>query len=161
MTRRKRRGMARWVWILPILVAAAGAYLLLGGTPSPTPKALPSGLKVRDKPLGPMTEAEREAYVRDFVRVEEVRIEPDQDPDGNPVPGLMRVYGIVINKGEREVHRVVFTIVPKDASGQGMAAYNDDVVHQGGPLGPGQERDFSFTIPKREGFSGQFDQAVR
>lgn len=163
--RRTRRGVARWLSALVVMVISLGIYLgSFGwkGQESPTITRRPKGPgKGEPSTSRPMTEAERAAYVQAFVRVQDVVIEPDKDPDDKPVPGLHRVKGRVINTGKRSIHRVVFTVVPKDASGSAMAAYMDDVVHKGGPLEAGQERAFSFTIPERPGFSGQFEQAVQ
>lgn len=122
-------------------------------SPSPKPEAALDG---------PMTEEERRAYVRAHVKVEDLEIGPDLKAGAeDPVAGLLRVRGQMVNTGGRAVERVIFALYPKDEEGRVIASHLHDAVRQGGPLEPGERRDFRFTIPNRGGAGGAFDHELR
>ncbi|HJL43977.1 MAG TPA: FxLYD domain-containing protein [Myxococcales bacterium LLY-WYZ-16_1] len=145
-------------WVVA-LVALGGiglaAYLGLGGTE--LPEAPPP---VDTEPDGPMTEKERIAYVEEFVRVSDLAIGPDLDPDGNEVPGLQRVSGKLRNTGDRPVDKVIVAVFPKDERGNVLGVEQQDVIERG-VLEPGEVEEFRFQVRERKAFSGRFDHEVR
>lgn len=109
-----------------------------------------------------MTEAERIAYVKEFVKVEELKMGPDKKPDSEePVPGLLRIEGEVVNAGSRSVDRVIFAFYPKGQDGEVLSAHFEDVVRKGGGLKPGQRRSFRFTIPDKKAIDKAFGHELR
>ncbi|MEL6190090.1 MAG: FxLYD domain-containing protein [Myxococcota bacterium] len=156
--RPRRRGLARTLLLVTLgaglLVLAA--WLMSSGSPPPVAPA------EGPPPQGPMTEEERLAYIRAFVRIDGLAIGPDLRPDSDePVPGLLRVQGEVVNEGEREIERVFLEVFPMDDAGAVLAAHVEDVVRRGGALEPGQRRAFRFTIPDKKAFTGRFDHGLR
>lgn len=110
---------------------------------------------------GVMTDEEREAYVKEFVRAVDLRIGPDRKPDSDEVvPGLLRVTGKVINEGDETIDTVVVVILPKNAEGKVMAMDQQDVIIDE-PFEPEEIREFHFQIRDRPGFSGAFDHELR
>lgn len=161
-----RRGAARAGGIAIVLaLAAGGAYLYLAAGDVSAPVEPDPGAgegRDADSPRGPMTEAERVAYVKRHVKVEGLRIGPDLQPDGEtPVPGLLSVQGEVVNGGERAVSKVILTVLPKDAKGEVLSAHVEDVAKKGPALGPGDRREFRFTIPDKKSFEGDFGYELR
>lgn len=160
---RTQRGGARTWTLLAVgivVLGIVGATLLGPRTPADDGQGPP--VETAEAEPGPMTEAERVAYVKGFVRVDGLEIGPDMGPSGDTrVPGLLRVKGSVVNAGERAVDKVVLTVFPQDAGGEVIAVHVEDVAKKGGPLGPGQTRAFAFTIPDKKAFEGAFDYELR
>lgn len=145
----------RIVGVLVALALMVGLGLWFVGGDS-----APSGPEpVAEDPNRPMTEAEREAYVKEFVKVVDLAVGPDLDPDGNEVPGLDRISGKVTNTGDRPVDKVVVVVYPKDDQGQVLGVEQQDVIKRG-LLEPGEVEAFHFQIRKRKAFAGRFDHEV-
>lgn len=132
-------------------------------TKPPPGIAAPAG----PKPLGTselVPEEEREKYIADFVTTSSVTIGSDEAVDVNgaakKVAGLLRVHGKVKNSGDRKVRPVRLSLQIFDASDKVIGSYFEDVT-AGGPLNPGEERDFKFTIPEKKEFAGKFQQKLR
>jgi hypothetical protein len=143
--------------VAALLIAAAlglGAWWWLGRSPEPVaPVSKP-------KP-GVMTEEERQAYVREHVRAVDLKIGPDLKPGTDePVPGLLRVTGKVINEGDETIDAVVVVVLPKNEEGEVMAMDQQDVIIDD-PFEPGEIREFRFQVRDRPGFSGAFDHELR
>lgn len=141
--------------IVAALFAAGGAaWFVLGQREEPA-------ASVGSPQPGLMTEEERQAYVKEHVRVVDLKVGPDTKPDSEePVPGLLRVTGKVINEGDREIDRVVVVVFPKDGKGEVMAIDQQDVIIDL-PFEPDEIREFRFQIRDRPGFSGTFDHELR
>lgn len=158
---RTQRGGAKSAVLLVLGIVALGGlgYSMLGREAPKTTSPLHQAEQKAEP--GQMSEVERSAYVKAHVRVAGIEVTPDTDPDGNPVPGLLRVSGQVSNDGERGVHKVVFTMLPKDADGEILSAHVADLAKKGGELKPSEVRDFAFTIPDKKAFEGAFDYDLR
>ncbi len=142
---------------LVILVGAAalGFYLLRN------PKSELPAVASQDAGPGGMTDEEREAYVKEFVAVSDVKVGPDTKPNSTEeVPGLLRVTGQVRNNGARSVDKIVFSFFPKDDAGAVLGAYVENLAKTA-PLAPGASRPFFFQIPKKPNFNGTFDHQLR
>jgi len=108
-----------------------------------------------------MTDEEREAYVREHVRVFDLKVGPDLKPGSDePVPGLLRVRGKVANEGEETIDTVVVVVLPKNETGKVIAMEQQDVIIDA-PFTPGEVREFSFQIRDRPEFAGAFDHELR
>lgn len=108
-----------------------------------------------------VAEGERAAYVARFCALERVEVSRDVRPDdAGPVPGLLRVTGVLLNRGDRAVRSVQVVILPEDSSGKVIGMFREDVL-RGARLGPGASRAFDFTLPERREFSGRFQSEVR
>jgi hypothetical protein len=106
---------------------------------------------------GRMSEEERLRYIADHVQLADVAIGPDTEPDSDqPVPGLLRVTGKILNQGDRWIDKAVLVVYPKDAQGEVLAVDQSDVIPKG-RLKAGAVDEFSFQIRDREEFSGDFD----
>ena len=128
-------------------VAGAGPSAPTAGAPAAT---------------GAMSEAERQAYVKDHVTVEALRVLPDTKPNSEEVvPGLLRVAGTLRNNGPRRLEEVHLSIYPKDAAGQVLGSHMEDPLGKTGGLAPGESRDFWFHIPEKKGFAGEFGHSLR
>lgn len=109
---------------------------------------------------GEMDEAARLEYVKQFIRVNDLTIGPDLKPDSEePVPGLLRVSGQVVNSGERSINKVNLFVYPQDDQGEVLGSHIQDVV-VGPALTPGEVRPFKFQIPEKKAFSGQFQHKL-
>ncbi len=149
--------MMRWLLIVVVVLGLGGAaYVWL----APSDEA-PSPSSSTEGKSGLMTEDERLEYVKNFVRAVDLEIGPDTKPDSTePVPGLLRVKGKVINEGDRALDKVVVAIYPKNEDGEVMAVDQQDVI--GRPdLEPEEIREFEFQVRDRPGFSGTFDHALK
>jgi len=145
----------RAIFVVLGLLVIGGAAWLLWPAPAPAPTETPS------LPDGAMTEEERRAYVQEFVRAAEVRIVDDTKPDSDePVPGLKRVVGKVLNEGDRWVDKVILEIDVKNGQGDVLGSEFHDVVEVG-RLEPGEGREFAFQIRDRPQFSGSFDYELQ
>jgi hypothetical protein len=110
---------------------------------------------------GVMSEEERLAYITANVTVNDLVVGPDQMPDRpEPVPGLLRVSGIVVNKGAAKLDRIHLAIYPKDAGGKVLGSYIENIAGKEG-LDAGASRPFKFQIPEKKEFSGLFDHKLR
>lgn len=147
--------MNRWI-------AAALALVVAGGTAWwISSEGETASTRVREPDDGVMTDAEREAYVKEFVRAVDVKVGADTKPESDEaVPGLLRVTGKVINEGDETIDRVVMVVFPKDAKGEVIAMDQQDVIIDA-PLEPDEIREFRFQIRDRPEFSGAFDHEVR
>jgi hypothetical protein len=155
--RPENRGGARAVVLLVVALglAIAGWWLLLRAEPAPAPPPPTKG-------GGPMSEAERIAYVKEHVTLEAFEVAPDTKPDSDePVPGLLRVKGEIANRGPRPVSKVVVAVYPRDAAGEVVAAYVEDVLKERSSLEPGAQERFEFTIPDRSTPAGDFARELR
>ncbi|MEM1023221.1 MAG: hypothetical protein AAGD10_09280 [Myxococcota bacterium] len=140
---------------LALLAVGVSAWMLWPRSPRQAPVSAPK------LPEGAMTETERRAYVEAFVRAAEVRIVPDTKPDSDePVPGLKRVVGKVLNEGERWVDKVVLKLDVKDGAGEVLGSEFHDVVEIG-RLEPGQGLEFAFQIRDRSKFEGDFEYRLQ
>lgn len=111
---------------------------------------------------GEMSEAERVEYVKQNVRVEDLKVGPDTKPDGpEPVPGLLRISGTLVNAGPKVVKSVHLAVYPKDAAGKVLGSHMEDPLVKTGPLAPGESRDFWFHIPEKRDFAGDFGHSLR
>jgi hypothetical protein len=141
--------------VLGLVLLGGAAWLLWPQGPKTAPAEKPT------LPDGAMTEEERRAYVAEFVRAAEVRIVDDTKPGSDePVPGLKRVVGKVLNEGERWVDKVVLKVDVKDGQGDVLGSEFHDVVEVG-RLEPGEGQEFAFQIRDRPDFSGSFDYELQ
>ncbi len=151
----RRTGLA-----VALVLGLAGLGFALWWSLEPPPAEPPPELRPAQKPpaSADMTEAERRAYLAQFVRVEEFEVGPDQpSPDEPPVPGLLAVTGEVVNLGERRIERVFLAVHPVDEAGEVLAELLEDVARG---LPAGARRRFRFTIPEDSSSAG-FEYEIR
>ena len=111
--------------------------------------------------IGFANEEERLAYVAEHVVVNELQLVPDTKPDSEEiVPGLFRVTGIVINKGDRKIDRIILNVFPENAQGEVIGTYVQNIAGAKG-LEPGATQDFKFQVPEKKEYGGKFRHAVR
>lgn len=158
MAKRSSGKTAIVVALVLALVAGAVAWgMLQNSKPAPEEKT-----KLEDDPNREMTEDEREAYLAEHGKLENLEVVPDVRSDTNErVPGLLRVKGTLVNAGPRKLHHAVLSIYPKDEAGKVIGSFVEDVAKKGGPMAPGQARDFSFTIPEKQDYAGEFSHSLR
>lgn len=154
----KSSGKVAIVLVLVLAVLGGGlAWFLVqdDGPSEPAPKA------DADDPNREMTDEERAAYLPQHVKLEGLTLEPDRRKDTNEVvPGLLRFSGTLVNAGPRRLHKAFVKVFPKDDAGEVLGSFVQNAAAKGGPLAPGESRDFSFTLPDKKGFSGQFGHAL-
>lgn len=158
-----KRSSGKIALVLVVVLAAAGAGVAWFLTNQPDTSA-PSAPKVDpDDPDRELTEEERAAYLSEHCRLEGLTIAPDTRPDDKEVivPGLMRVSGTLFNEGSRKLHKAFVHIYPKDETGKVLGSFVENVASKRGPLAPGDSRAFSFTIPDKKGFAGEFGHSLR
>ena len=111
-----------------------------------------------------MTEKERLEYVSKFITVDGITIEPDTQigPDGETmiIDGLLRVKGTVTNTGTKNINKVLLLLLIKDEQDKVMATDLEDILG-GKQLDSKQQREFSFKIRDRKGFSGRYDTRLK
>ena len=150
--RRGRWGLAGGIGATAVLVT-----LFAAGSKVDDPVRPPS------RAVGPlsMTDAEREAYLKQHVTLENLALGPDRKPkDEGLVPGLLRFSGTVRNRGTRTLAEAHLSVYPHDTEGKVIASYLEEIL-DGRALGPGETRDFAFRIPARSAFSGAFSHRLR
>lgn len=110
-----------------------------------------------------MTDEERRAYIQAHVVAEGVEVGVDtKEEDGKtiPIPGLLRVRGTVVNKGDRGVTPVTLQILLMDKQDQVLGAYLED-VSAGKRLEGGASRAFTFQLPDNREWGGTFKHAFK
>lgn len=156
-----KRSSGKTTLVLVALLAVVGvglAWFLTRDEGGEAPKAKPAA----ESPDREMTDQEREDYLTQYGQVEGLAIEPDKREDtGERVPGLLRVRGTFVNGGPRKLHAAFLHVYPKDDAGEVLGSFVENVVEKGGPLDAGGRRDFSFTIPEKKGFGGDFGHTLR
>ncbi len=156
-----KRTSGKTVIVLLLLVGlAAGAGLAWRAMQDSGPEAAIES--AAEDLTSEMTDEERGEYLKKFGAVDDLKIVPDTKPDSDDVvPGLMRVVGTVRNNGPRRLHKAFVYIYPKDAQGEVLGSHVENVIKKGGPLAPGESRDFRFLIPDKKAFEGEFGHSLR
>jgi hypothetical protein len=107
-----------------------------------------------------MTDDERRAYLAASVTVKDLALRPSLKPGTQEaVPGMLEIAGEVHNGGARPVTSVRLLVYPKDAGGQVLGTFQEELARR--PLAPGESRPFRFLVPEKKEFSGQFDHELR
>ena len=110
---------------------------------------------------GRMTDEERVKYLNEHVKVEELHIKPDTEPESDKlVPGLMRITGRAVNNCNKAIEKANLLILRKNEEGKVITSNLENVAAKG-PLKPGESRDFLFRVPAKKDYSGEFDHAWR
>ena len=148
---------------LVAVIAVAFSYFYLGNQKDDSP-AKPTKEATVEDVSRPMTEKERLEYVSKFITVDGITIEPDTQigPDGETmiIDGLLRVKGTVTNTGTKNINKVLLLLLIKDEQDKVMATDLEDIL-RGKQLDSKQQREFSFKIRDRKGFSGRYDTRLK
>jgi len=106
-----------------------------------------------------MGDEERRKYIAHFVEVSDLSVDPDtksaEDGGVTVVPGLLRVTGVVENKGDEPVDEIVLILHPLGETNEVLSTYSEDIAG-GRPLAPGQKKPFKFLIPEKKEYGGRF-----
>jgi hypothetical protein len=109
-------------------------------------------------------EHERETYVEKNLEITGFDIGPDTKPDEDGgvkhVGGLLRVSGLVTNKGDRAVRTARIGVHIQDANGNVIGSYFNDIAGDK-KLAPGESRPFKFQIPEKKEYGGKFTFSLR
>lgn len=147
--------------ILLLVGVAAGAGLAWRAMQVPDAAVAAKAAAAKDL-TSEMSDEKRGEYLKEFGAVDDLKIAPDTKPDSDDiVPGLLRVVGTVRNNGPRRLHKAFVYIYPKDGQGEVLGSHVENVVKKGGPLAPGESRDFRFLIPEKKAFEGDFGHSLR
>jgi hypothetical protein len=106
-------------------------------------------------------EAERLAYVKSSIGIEDLAIGPKPKPgDAGIVPGLLEVSGKVLNKGPRGIRTVNLVVNLQDNDEKVIGTYFEDLLH-GQRLDANDSRAFRFEVPEKKEFQGRFLHEIR
>ncbi len=161
--RRTRRGLSKVLVMVMILIGAGVGllYVAYRAAGAHSKRAAVKEQVHRAAVAEAMSEEERLAYVEKFVAVNDLQLGPDTKPDSTePVPGLFRVSGTVVNNGDRKIDQINLAVYPENAQGEVIGSYLDNIAGSEG-LAPGASRVFHFQIPEKKEYGGTFRHALR
>ncbi len=139
-------------WILPVFgvgaIASLGLALFIYYDLGEAARANRDRI-TQDAAVEVMTEADRRAYLESSVVVEGFRVGPELKPGTDErVPGVLKVEGRLRNTGDRVLQEAHLALDTKTALGAVHSTILQDLLRRG-PLGPGDDRRFSFRIPDK------------
>jgi hypothetical protein len=158
-----QRGASKLMAMIFILVAA-GALLLFvayraAGTHSKRSQSKEAAVQAEAAAV--MSEEQRVAYLEKFVSITEIELVPDTKPDSDEVvPGLFRVKGVVTNRGDQKLDKIMLAVYPENAQGEVIGSYIQNIAGATG-LEPGGTRDFHFQVPEKKEYGGKFRHTLR
>jgi hypothetical protein len=166
-----RRVMASKALILGLVATVAGGALVywIATTRISPDQAAQAAQTVAGTKAGQaaaeavMTDEERRAYIQAHVVAEGVEVGVDtKEEEGKtiPIPGLLRVRGQVLNKGDRGVTPITLQVLLLDKQDKVLGAYLED-VSGGKRLEPGASRAFTFQLPDNREWGGTFKHAFK